>query len=76
MSAEEGQLRAGSLAALPGCVLVLQQGASVQRRGLAEELVSEGHLQQSPKPCQHFPGPRLQHVSDCVWFVMFFCNDN
>lgn len=47
VSAEEGQLCAGTLVALLDCLLVLQQGASVQHRGLVEELVSEGYLQQS-----------------------------
>lgn len=46
-SAEEGQLCAGTLTALPEHLLALQQGPSVQHRGLAEKLVSEGYLQES-----------------------------
>lgn len=66
-SAEEEQLCAGTLAALSDCRLVLEQGASVQRRGLAEEPLPEGRVQESRKPGQHFPGPRLLHVSVSVW---------
>lgn len=67
VSAEEEQLCAGTLAALPDCQLVLEPGASVQRRGLAEELLPEGLVQESRKPGQLFPGPRLLHVSVGVW---------
>lgn len=46
VSAEEGQLCAGTLVALFEYLLALQPGAaSVQHRGLVEELISEGHLQ-------------------------------
>lgn len=67
VATEEGQLRAGTLVALPDCLLVLQDGASVQHRGLVEEHVSEGHLQKARKPGQHFPGSCQLHVS------VFFC---
>lgn len=46
VSAPVGQLCAGTLVALLDYLLVLQQGlASVQHRGLVEDLFSEGHLQ-------------------------------
>lgn len=70
MSAEEGQLCVGTITALLDCLLVLQQGTGVQHWGLAEELISEGHLQQSRKPCQQFPGPCLLHVSVCGWIPL------
>lgn len=63
VAAEEGQLCAEPVAALPDCELVLEQGESLQRGGLAEELVPEGHLQESRRPGQLLPGPRLLHVS-------------
>lgn len=35
----------------------------MQHRGLAEEPVPEGHLQEPRRPGQLLPGPRLLHVS-------------
>lgn len=71
LSADPGQLRAGSLVTVPDGLLVLEQGpAGLQHRGLAEELVSEGHLQQAREPGLHFPGPCLPHVSVCVCAVL------
>lgn len=70
VATEEGQLRAGTLVALPDCSLVLQHGASVQHWGLVEELVSEGHLQKARKPGQHFPGSCQLHVSVCGFALL------
>lgn len=52
MRVKEGQLCSELFAKVPGCVLALEQGQSVQRRGLDEDHVPERPLQKAREPRQ------------------------